>query len=150
MQAAFYKDNRPGLAGIYNRLVRWWTKSDYSHVELVLSTGLSWSASYDDGGVRAKYIDFDPDKWDFIDLPAHLEPAAETWFEAHNGARYDLLGNLQFVVAPVNHANGRWFCSEAVAAALGFPDPWRFTPGTLASVLNGLTKPAQAGFFTPA
>nr|MCU0882145.1 hypothetical protein [Hyphomonadaceae bacterium] len=25
----------------------------------------------------------------------------------------------------------RWFCSEIVAHALGLPDPWQFSPGSL-------------------
>ena len=149
-QAAFYKGTRPGLAGIYSRVVRWWTKSDYSHVELVLSTGRAWSSSFEDGGVRSKLIDFDPARWDLVDLPPALERAAVVWFEAHLGAGYDLVGNLQFVVSPIPHSRRRWFCSEAVAAALGIPDPWRYSPGTLASALT-LLKPASAGFsFTAA
>lgn len=145
MQAAFYKGTRPGIAGIYNRLVRWWTKSPYSHVELVLSSGRAWSASFDDGGVRFKKIDFDSAKWDLVELPGHLEQSAEAWFDAHIGAGYDLLGNLQFVLSPVPHSEQRWFCSEAVAAALGLPDPWRFAPGTLASALTLLTIDAEVG-----
>jgi len=150
MKAAFYKGTRPGLAGIYNRLVRWWTRSDFSHVELVLSTGRAWSASFADGGVRNKLIDFDTKNWILVDLPPELEQAAEAWFRAHRGAKYDLLGNLQFVLAPVPQLQSRWFCSEAVAAALGIPDPWRYSPGTLASALTLLTKPASAGFSFPA
>ena len=148
-QAAFYKGTRPGLAGIYSRVVRWWTKSDYSHVELVLSTGRAWSSSFEDGGVRSKLIDFDLARWDLVDLPPALEQAAVAWFEAHRGAGYDLVGNLQFVLSPIPHSRGRWFCSEAVAAALGIPDPWRYSPGTLASALTLITQPAPAGFFTP-
>ena len=35
----------------------------------------------------------------------------------------------------------KWFCSEAVAAMLGFPEPWRFDPMTLwAAVQNGGRK----------
>lgn len=149
MKAAFYKGTRPGLAGIYSRVVRWWTKSPYSHVELVLSTGRAWSSSFEDGGVRSKLIDFDPARWDLVDLPPALEQAAVAWFEAHRGAGYDLVGNLQFVISPVPHSRSRWFCSEAVAAALGIPDPWRYSPGTLASALT-LLKPASAGFSFPA
>lgn len=149
MKAAFYCGTRPGIAGIYNRLVRWWTKSEFSHVELVTSAGGAWSASFADGGVRHKVIDFDPKNWVLVDLPPALEPAAVAWFDAHRGARYDLLGNLQFVISPFPHSRERWFCSEAVAAALGIPDPWRFAPGTLASALTLLTRPADAGFFTP-
>ena len=145
MRAAFYRGTRPGIAGIYNRLVRWWTRSDFSHVELVLSTGDAWSASFADGGVRNKPIDFDTKNWILIDLPAELEQGAEAWFRAHRGAKYDLVGNLQFVLAPIPHSRERWFCSEAVAAALGIPDPWRYSPGTLASALT-LLQPASAGF----
>ena len=149
MKAAFYKGTRPGLAGIYSRAVRWWTKSAYSHVELVLTTGRAWSSSFEDGGVRSKLIDFDPARWDLVDLPPALEHAAVAWFEAHRGAGYDLVGNLQFVISPIPHSRSRWFCSEAVAAALGIPDPWRYSPGTLASALTLLHQPASAGFFTP-
>ena len=149
MKAAFYRGTRPGLAGIYNRLVRWWTQSEFSHVELVLSTGRAWSASFADGGVRNKLIDFDTNNWVLIDLPPELEQSAEAWFKAHRGAKYDLLGNLQFVLAPIPHTEGRWFCSEAVAAALGIPDPWRYAPGTMASALTLLTQPASAGFSFP-
>ena len=149
MKAAFYRGTRPGLAGIYSRVVRWWTKSPYSHVELVLSSGRAWSSSFEDGGVRSKLIDFDPARWDLVDLPPALEHAAVAWFEAHRGAGYDLVGNLQFVISPVPHSRRRWFCSEAVAAALGIPDPWRYSPGALASALTLITRPAPAGFFTP-
>lgn len=136
LRAAFYKGTRPGVAGIYNRLVRWWTKSPYSHVELVVSTGRAWSASFEDGGVRSKLIDFDPAKWDLFDLPPHLEEQAVAWFTARRGAKYDLLGNLQFILAAIPHSRERWFCSEAVAAALGIPDPWRYDPSTLASAIT--------------
>lgn len=149
MKAAFYKGTRPGIAGLYSILTRWWTKSKYSHVELVLPTGRAWSSSFEDGGVRSKLIDFDPARWDLVDLPPALEQAAVAWFEAHRGAGYDLVGNLQFVLSPIPHSRRRWFCSEAVAAALGIPDPWRYSPGTLASALT-LLKPASAGFSFPA
>ena len=142
MKAAFYKGTRPGVAGIYNRLVRWWTSSPYSHVELVVSTGRAWSASFEDGGVRSKLIDFDPAKWDLVDLPAHLEQPALEWFTKHRGAKYDVMGNLQFVLAAFPHSRERWFCSEAVAAALGVPDPWRYDPATLAILLPFLTDRA--------
>jgi len=140
VQAAFYRGTRPGLAGIYNRIVRWWTRSEFSHVELVLSTGRAWSASFADGGVRSKLIDFDTENWILIDLPRELEQGAEAWFQARRGAKYDLLGNLQFVLLPIPHSQRRWFCSEAVAAALDIPDPWRYSPGTLASTLTLLSR----------
>ena len=147
MQVAFYKGTRPGLKGVYNWLVRKWTRSAYSHCELVVSTGRAWSASFEAGGVRSKLVDFDPPKWDLIDLPDALEPAAVAWFTAHRGAKYDLLGNLQFILAAIPHSRKRWFCSEAVAAALEIPDPWRYDPGTLAGALTLLNKPASERVF---
>ena len=136
MQIAFYKGTHSGVPGLYNRLVRWWTKGPYSHVELVFSDGLCASSSHMDGGVRFKWIDLDPERWDVYELPAYLEPAARRWFEVHKGAGYDLLGNLHFVIPAVGHSKERYFCSEADAAALGFPDPWRYDPNTLASAIH--------------
>lgn len=136
MRAAFYKGTRPGIQGLYSRAVRLWTKSLYSHCELIFSEGMAASSSYLDGGVRFKPIEFDPEHWDFVDLPPHLERAAWAWFFAHQGQGYDLIGNVHFIVGPVGDAKNLWFCSESIAAALGLPDPWRYDPGTLASALT--------------
>ena len=150
MRAAFYKGTRPGLAGVYNHAVRAWTSSPYSHVEIAFSDGWSGSASFADGGVRLKRIVFDAEDWDLVELPAALEPAARAWFERHAGARYDLLGNLQFILTLFGNDQRRWFCSEACAAALGIAEPWRYDPGTLASALALISRqPAAAGFSLP-
>jgi hypothetical protein len=156
MRAAFYKGTHAGVPGIYNRLVRWWTRSPYSHVELIFFDGSAGidsqaaSASYMDGGVRFKWITFDPALWDFVDLPEALASQALAWFSSHEGDAYDLLGNLHFILEPVGDDKRKWFCSEAVAAALGMPDPARFDPGTLHAALTFINQPAAAGFFTPA
>jgi len=149
MKVAFYKGTHAGLPGIYNRLVRWWTRSQYSHAELVFEDGQAASSSAMDGGVRLKVIEFDPALWDFVPVPAGLAPAARTWFAEHAGEAYDMLGNLHFVISAVGDDKRKWFCSEAVAAALGIPDPERFDPGTLHAALCFINQPAQAGFFTP-
>ncbi|MBY0241967.1 MAG: hypothetical protein K2X55_21910 [Burkholderiaceae bacterium] len=148
LRAAFYRGTRPGIAGVYNWAVRAWTRSPYSHVELLFGDGMAGSASFADGGVRLKAIKFDPAHWDFVDIPAHLEPAARAWFELHDGDKYDLAGNLHFVLAPVRDNNERWFCSEAAAAALSIIEPWRYHPGTLFSALTRIStlQPASAGF----
>jgi hypothetical protein len=143
VKAAFYRGTRPGLPGIYNRGVRWWTRSPYSHCELIFNDGMAASSSFMDGGVRFKRIDFDPEHWDFVDLPAHLEPTARAWFAAHAGQPYDLLGNLHFLLGPVADDKFKWFCSESIAAALGIADPWRYDPGVLASALSSIGRPEQ-------
>lgn len=144
MRAAFYKGTHAGLPGVYNRLVRWWCRSTYSHVELVFDDGQAASSSYMDGGVRFKAIDFDRALWDFVAVPPALEPGARAWFEQHRGQAYDLLGNLHFVVGGIGDDKSKWFCSESVAAALGIEQPWRYDPATLYSALAFSTK-AGAG-----
>jgi hypothetical protein len=150
-RAAFYRGTHTGLPGLYNRAVRRWTRSAYSHVEIVFSDGVAASSSYMDGGVRFKQIGFSSDDWDFVDLPSWLEPGARAWFQLHEEDKYDLLGNLHFVLSPVGNDKDRWFCSEAAAAALGFPDPGRYDPGTLFSAFSRIStlQPAPAGFLMP-
>lgn len=140
MQAAFYNGTRPGFQGIYSRAVRWIDRGPYSHCELVFSDGMSGSASYIDGGVRFKQIDYNPAHWDFLDLPPSLEPYARDWFERNMGAPYDLMGNVRFVLPFLPDSQRGWFCSEAIAAALGWAEPWRFGPNGLSALLRSILK----------
>lgn len=147
MIIAFYKANHSGIAGIYNRLVKWWTHGKYSHVEILFKDGLCGSSSCMDGGVRFKQIDLDINKWDFVHVSYKLEPIARAWFDQHRGQKYDLLGNVHFIISLVAGEKRKWFCSEAVGAALGIREPWRLDPNTLAAILK--SQPLQSGFFTP-
>jgi hypothetical protein len=139
-KVAFYKVNHTGIQGIYSRGVRLWTKTPYSHCELIFSDGMAASASFMDHGVRFKAIEFDPAKWDFIDLPDYLEAKARQWFKDHEGQPYDLLGNLHFVIGVVGDDKNKWFCSEAVAAALGIDKAWRYDPGDLYPILKRISE----------
>ena len=38
IKVAFYK----GTGDLFNKIVRWWTKSPYSHAELILPDGVTW------------------------------------------------------------------------------------------------------------
>ncbi len=138
--AYFYKVNHTGIQGIYSRAVRWWTRSTYSHCELVFSNGEAASASYMDGGVRFKQIDFDPEKWDFVPLPEALEAAARDWFVKYQGAPYDLWGNLHFIISSVGDDEKKWFCSESLAAAVGLASPSRYSPGDLYPVFKRISE----------
>lgn len=143
MRAAFYRATRPGWQGLYSRAVRWVDRGPYSHCELILSDGVSASASWMDGGVRFKRIDYDPAHWDFIELPAYLEPAARAWFEQNEGEPYDLQGNLRFAFFMVSESPDGRFCSEALAAALGLREPWRLGPNGLAALLLSIYPQQQ-------
>lgn len=139
MKIAFYKATRPGLEGIFNVLVRWWTKGPYSHCELILEeyldgTVLCGSASQLEGGVRLKRMALNPERWDVLTAPLGNRETALGWFKQHQGAGYDYLGLLGFLARPVTGHQRRWFCSEAVGAALGLAESWRFCPNTLAAL----------------
>lgn len=136
LRAAFYKGTRPGFAGIYSRGVRVATKGKYSHCELIFSDGVSASASFVDGGVRFKQIEYSHDHWDFIDLPDQLEGRARIWFGEHKGDGYDLLGNIHFLAPVIGDDKDKWSCAESVAAALQMKDPWRYSPNSLAVALK--------------
>jgi uncharacterized protein YycO len=147
VRIAFYKGTRPGIAGIYNRVVRWWCGGKYSHVELVFSDGIAASASFEDGGVRMKRIDLDPGKWDIVEVSPDLALGAIKWFMDNAGKPYDLLGNVGFLWRPIQGDRDAYFCSEAIAAALGIPEPWRLDPCALHALLTSPLNPAHvAGF----
>ena len=63
------------------------------------------------------------------------EEYARAFFEECKGLGYDYFGLFGFIWRPGSGVSRRWFCSEAVAAALGYRDPWRFCPNTLAAVI---------------
>lgn len=147
IQIAFFKGKRTGWPGLFDRAVRWYTGGPYSHCEIVLSTseGLSWcaSASKQDGGVRLKHMALPSDRWDILHAPYADPHAVAQWFASHTGGRYDTLGLFGFFAARGTQSPDRWFCSEACAAALGIPEPWRYCPNTLFSI----TAAAQRFFF---
>ena len=137
LQVAFYK----GRARLFNRLVSWWTRGPYSHCELVvqqLNAGaLCWSSSFMDGGVRLKVIKLNPAHWDVVTLEVSdaAAAAATQWFKDHEGQGYDVRGIAGMVWRRVADSKTRWYCNEAVGAALGLADPWRFEPNGLYAAL---------------
>lgn len=141
VQLALYK----GRTRLFDRAVQWWTRSTYSHCELVFNTdshGVSvcGSSSYLDGGVRIKNMALDPEKWDLVDLPGFDPVHASKWFDMHAGERYDLVGLFGFVLPFMRDNQTRWFCSEACASAMGLGDAWRYSPGALAALATSINK----------
>ena len=138
--AAFYKGNRPGIDGFYNRLGRYLDHGSYSHTELVFSNGLSASASLLDGGVRFKEIGFSSvGNWDFMLIPdptGDIEAKAFRWFVEHEGKAYDWLGNLRFMTNMARDDPEKWFCSESLMSSQGFPEAFRHGPSGAASTMQ--------------
>jgi hypothetical protein len=131
--ASLYK----GRKRLSNRLINWWDRGPYSHCEITFSDGLSGSSSFLDGGVRLKYINFDPAHWDRFVIRADVEYARQ-WYRDNENAKYDVWGNIHFVVSRIPDRQTSFFCSEAFMASLRYPDAWRFTPNTAYAAIQPL------------
>ena len=144
MKLAFYKGTHKDYTGLFNRLVRWWCRSEYSHVELVVDyckDGLSLCASSTGKtGVRFIRTNLDTSEWDTVDI-SHMmslteEIAAYDWFAANSGKGYDYQGIFGFILRRVKEKPNKYLCSEAVATALGYVEGWRFDVATLHRVVT--------------
>lgn len=127
IQLALYKGE--GLIG--NALIRWWTESPYSHCEIVVS-GVCYSSSLMDKGVRDKQIDLHDGNWDLIDLPWASADKVLAYYGKTMDQPYgwaDLFAR-QIFRAPSDDGVGQ-FCSEWCANALGLPDPRDHSPASL-------------------
>ena len=67
IKVAFYK----GRGDLFNKIVRWWTKSPYSHTELILPDGVTWIriGPFSLSKLSAiKRENWEPQNWDFVTL----------------------------------------------------------------------------------
>jgi len=128
MHLAFYR----GKGTFSNKLIRWWTRSKISHVELVfdaedkikgLNRSLSFSSSSRDKGVRFKNISYD-NKWEIVRIMPHpdLDEISKifTWCsnETRKNRGYAFQDLFRFVLPFINTVKNKWFCSEICVAAL--------------------------------
>jgi hypothetical protein len=124
-QLAFYK--APGQ--IDDKLIRWWTGSPYSHVELVVD-GVWYSSSARDGGVRAKIITPRNDAWDYLNISVDAEWLNKVFNET-KGQGYDYVNIVLTQVLPLGlERPDKWICSEWCAYAL-FGQKSKMNPGQL-------------------
>ena len=120
IKIAFYK----GKGNFINGIVRWWTKSIYSHAEIVLPDGITWigiSPFLKSKVASRKKIIIDYSEWDFVDINVNQEQLdiIMEFFEDTEGHGYDWIGMLlsQFLPCKIKHKK-RWYCSEWIAYAL--------------------------------
>ena len=120
IKVAFYK----GRGDLFNKIVRWWTKSPYSHTELILPDGVTWirigpfSSSKLSAITREKW---DVEQWDFVTLKVTEEQVTiiKEFFERTKGCRYDWWGMILSHIVPFKiKQKGKWYCSEWIAYAL--------------------------------
>lgn len=123
MKLAFYK----GEGKWEDKAIRIWTRSKYSHVEIVIG-GVGYSSSWRDGGVRAKDINFHSGNWDVFNVAGNEDYALQ-YFRAREGMEYDMLGIALTQFIPLGiHSLKKYFCSELNAGMLGLGNPHRLSP----------------------
>ena len=121
-----------GKGKIGNAITRWWTGSPYSHCELVMD-GVCYSASFMDGGVRAKEINLASGNWEMpIPLPWADRRRVLWYFEQTKGRKYDWLGIFGAQLFNRRRQDPmRFFCSEWCGAAITLPSAEIYNPATL-------------------
>jgi hypothetical protein len=127
IKIAFYKGN----GNWKNKIIRWWTKSPYSHAELILPNGITWVSISPllTGKVSARpvYQIEDLKDWDFLSFElSWREPVRNyqlkqlhNFIAETNGAKYDWKGMILSQMLPylIKHRD-RWYCSEWIGHAL--------------------------------
>lgn len=145
----FYK----GPGGVFDWLIRKWTRSPYCHCCAVFTFDEGKQVLYEaqnNVGVVSREvvadIDLRPSQWDHIDIPVSPDSRQKVmeWCASEVGCKYDWLGLFwsQVLFIPREHPD-KWFCSEFAAAALeqlGMlkdKKPCTFSPGSLFKALKG-------------
>lgn len=117
--------------GLWAWLVRWWTRSSYSHCELIVD-GIWYTSSAPDGGVRMRAFEPTEGHWDFDELPWASEELVRKTYRATVGRHYGWIDLIRSQVFNRPGDGGGDFCSEWCAKALGLSTPQQYSPGTLA------------------
>jgi len=120
IKVAFFK----GDGNWHNHIVRWWTKSPYSHAELVLPDGKTWisiSPFLTSKVSKRNKPTYDKAKWDLINVKITSEQldTIMEFYKQTEGCGYDWAGMLlsQFLPFSVKRKSC-WYCSEWIAYAL--------------------------------
>jgi hypothetical protein len=134
---AFYK----GKGDFSDTLIKWWTKSKYSHTEIILNERWFSSSPRTPSGVRSKLIKKEKGKWDYIEIDLELNQINSILnnFKLEEGKKYDWAGIFlsQFFPFRIQNKN-KWFCSEIVSYLLQKAEviddnrlPSSYNPGNL-------------------
>ena len=109
----------------FHRFIRWWTKSIYSHVELLLDeeTWVSISPALLSSVTTRIVTTYEPDDWDFLEFGvSEIQHHALKEFVAETtGDQYDWIGMLLSQILPVIvKARNRWYCSSWTFSAISY------------------------------
>ena len=108
MYIAFNKSNKTLMC----KLIKFFTKSEYVHCELVTvkrADKFYGYSAYPGEGVRAKWISYNPNEWEFIKIPT---VDVKSFMEKTEGKKYDYLGALGFVFGNNENPNRCKICGK--------------------------------------
>ena len=127
IQIAFYK----GHGGWTHKIIRWWTKSPYSHAELIMPDGKTWVSISpfltSRVAPRIKHKLEKPEEWDFLVFKlSEREPVRNyqldqlyKFIEKTQGCKYDWTGMIMSQLCPfLVKRRDKWYCSEWIAHAM--------------------------------
>lgn len=114
---AFYK----GSNSLNSLIIKAWTRSKYSHVEMIIED--KWvSSSPDVGGVTIKDLhELNHKDWDYIDIEVDGRKLRKVlkFIEENKNAKYDWLGLFAGTVFSQNiEDKDKFFCSEMMTIIL--------------------------------
>ena len=120
IQIAFFSGDKHKW---HHRFIRWWTKSPYSHAEIVLD-GDTWVSispflfTRVAARVRTNVAEKDWDYLEFYVTPEELH-ALKDFISETTGDGYDWAGMLISQIGPfIVKGKGKWYCSSWIAHAL--------------------------------
>ena len=120
IKVAFYC----GKGSWVNKIIRWWTKSPYSHAELIMPDNKTWIGISPFKTSRLdvhENLNYNHEEWETLELQVSQEQldVISEFFESTRGSRYDWVGMLlsQFLPYHIKRKN-KWYCSEWIAYAL--------------------------------
>lgn len=132
MKVAFYKAK---YGDWIDKIVSWYTKSPYSHCELVFSNGDFLSSSKRDGGVRYTNID-NLERWDIYELQdsKYSEDLIRLIVRQYLGQKYDIIGAIGSAFNIDLSDKNKKFCSNLCAILLGIEET-NITPHELYEII---------------
>tara|TARA_A100001015_G_scaffold309013_2_gene407671 strand:+ start:619 stop:1125 length:507 start_codon:yes stop_codon:yes gene_type:complete len=130
IKIAFFKGDKKTWL---HRFIRWYTRSPYSHAELIMPDGEQWVGISpfltSRVGIREKRISLENQEqnWDYLTFSLNWRPPVREYqinqlnkfIQKTLGSRYDWIGLIVSNLTPfLVKKRDRWYCSEWIAHAL--------------------------------
>lgn len=132
MKLAFYVAKTGNIVDRITSIVTW---SKYSHVEIVFSDGICFSASPRDKGTRFKTINLNSGHWDIYNINEDIhEESVRQFCYSIEEIPYDYIGAIGSGFSKSWNRKNKLYCSFIIADIFNL-DNLNQNPGSLAQIL---------------